>query len=110
MVVFQESESDGQEFVVDTLRNFEPMQGMEVRSDVVMLRNSADDPSEVVLDVLKASVLLLPFLILPFPLSRLHFPSFHPFSYPGQRGYLTLEPYLAESAIAKSEVSKLKRR
>ena len=58
MVVFKESESDGQEFVVDTLGNFEPMQGMEVRSDVVVLRNSADDPSKAVLDVLKASELV----------------------------------------------------
>ena len=57
-MVFKESESDGQEFVVDTLRNFEPVQGMEVGSDVVVLRNSADDPSEVVLDVLKASELV----------------------------------------------------
>ena len=57
-MVFKESESDGQEFVVDTLGNLEPMQGMEVRSDVVVLRNSADDPSKDILDVLKASKLV----------------------------------------------------
>jgi hypothetical protein len=34
------------------------MQRTEVRSDVVALRSSADDPSKAVLDVLKASELV----------------------------------------------------
>ena len=40
---------------MDTLRNFEPMQGTQVRGDVVMLWDFADDPSEIVLDKLKTS-------------------------------------------------------
>ena len=43
---------------MDTLGNFEPMQRTELRSDVVALRSSADDPSKAVLDVLKASELV----------------------------------------------------
>ena len=34
------------------------MEGTEVRSDMVVLRNSADDTSKAVLDVLKASELV----------------------------------------------------
>ena len=55
MVVFKESESDGKEFVVDTLGDFEPVQGTELRTDVVALRSSADDPSKAVFDVLKTN-------------------------------------------------------
>ena len=40
---------------MDTLRNFEPMQGTQVRGDVVMFWDFADDPSEIVLDKLKTS-------------------------------------------------------
>ena len=43
---------------MDTLGDFEPVQGTELRSDVVALRSSADDPSKAVLDVLKASELV----------------------------------------------------
>ena len=40
---------------MDTLRNFEPMQGTQVRSDMVVLWDFTDDPSEAVLDALKTS-------------------------------------------------------
>ena len=55
MLVLEESEGDGEEFVVDALGNFEPMQGTQVRSDMVVLWNFADDSSEVILDKLKTS-------------------------------------------------------
>ena len=38
---------------MDTLRNFEPMQGTQVRGDMVVLWDFTDDPSETVLDALK---------------------------------------------------------
>jgi hypothetical protein len=51
----EESEGDGEEFIVDALGDFEPMQRTEVRSDVVVFWNSADDASEVILDELETS-------------------------------------------------------
>ena len=53
--MLEESEGDGEEFIVDALGNFEPMQRTEMRSDVVLFWNSADDTSEVVLDTLETS-------------------------------------------------------
>jgi len=53
--VLEESEGGAEEFIVDALGNFEPMQRTEVRSDVVVFWNSADDTSEVVLDKLETS-------------------------------------------------------
>mgnify|MGYP003433298996 CR=1 FL=1 len=41
--MLEKSESNGEEFVVDTLGNFEPMQGTEVWSDMVVLWDFADD-------------------------------------------------------------------
>ena len=58
MVVLEKSESNGEEFVVDTLGNFEPMQGTEVWSDMVMLWDFADDSGKTVLDALEASELV----------------------------------------------------
>ena len=55
MVVLEKSESNGEEFVVDTLGNFEPMQGTEVWSDMVVLWDFTDYSSEAVLDALKTS-------------------------------------------------------
>ena len=53
--MLEESEGDGEEFIVDALGDFEPMQRTEVRSDVVVFWNSADDASEVILDELETS-------------------------------------------------------
>ena len=58
MLVLEESEGDGEEFVVDALGDFEPMKGTQVRSDVVVLWNFADDSSEVILDKLKTCKLV----------------------------------------------------
>ena len=58
MVVLEKSESNGEEFVVDTLGNFEPMQGTEVWSDMVVLWDFADDSGKTVLDALEASELV----------------------------------------------------
>ena len=55
MVVLEKSESDREEFVMDALGNFEPMQGTEVWSDMVVLRDFADDSGKTVLDELEAS-------------------------------------------------------
>jgi hypothetical protein len=55
LVVLEEGEGDGEKFVVDTLGNFEPMQGTEVRSDVVVLWDFADDSGKAVLDALETS-------------------------------------------------------
>ena len=43
---------NGAEFVVDALRDLEPVEGTEVRSDVVMFWYFTNDMGEVVLDVL----------------------------------------------------------
>jgi hypothetical protein len=53
LLVLEKSVSDGEEFVVDALGNFEPMQGTQVRSDMVVLWDFTDEPSEAVLDALK---------------------------------------------------------
>ena len=53
--MLEESEGDGEEFIVDALGDFEPMQRTEVTSDVVVFWNSADDTSEVILDMLETS-------------------------------------------------------
>ena len=55
MLVLEKSISDGEEFVMDALGNFEPMQGTQVRSDMVVLWDFTDHPSEAVLDALKTS-------------------------------------------------------
>ena len=55
MLVLEKSISDGEEFVMDALGNFEPMQGTPVRSDTVVLWDFTDYPSEAVLDALKTS-------------------------------------------------------
>jgi hypothetical protein len=54
LLMLEKGVGDGTEFVVDTLRYLEPVEGTEVRSDVVMLWYFANDAGEVVLDVLKA--------------------------------------------------------
>ena len=54
-MVLEKTESDGEEFVVDTLGNFEPVQGTEVRSDMVVLWDFADDSGKAVLDALETS-------------------------------------------------------
>ena len=37
MLVLEEGVGNGTEFVLDTLRNLEPVEGTEVRSDVVVI-------------------------------------------------------------------------
>ena len=49
---------NGTEFVVDTLRNLEPVEGTEVRSDVVVTWDFTNDTGEIVLDVLEAGYLI----------------------------------------------------
>ncbi len=58
MLMLKEGVRDGTEFVVDALRDFEPVKGTEVGSDVVVFWDFADDTGEAVLDVLKASYLI----------------------------------------------------
>ena len=58
MSVLKEGIGDGTKFVVDTLRYFEPVKGMEVRSDVMIFWDFADDTGKVVLDMLKAGYLI----------------------------------------------------
>ena len=43
MLVMKEGVGNGTEFVVDTLRNLEPVEGTEVRSDVVVIWDFTDD-------------------------------------------------------------------
>ena len=58
MLVLEEGVGNGAEFVVDALRNLEPVEGTEVRSDVMMVWDFANDTGEIVLDVLKAGYLI----------------------------------------------------
>jgi len=56
--VLKKGIGNGTEFVVDTLRYLEPVEGTEVRSDVVVFWDFTNDAGEVVLDVLKAGNLI----------------------------------------------------
>ena len=58
MLVLKEGVGDGTEFVVNALRDFEPVKGTEVGSDVVVFWDFADDTGKTVLDVLKACYLI----------------------------------------------------
>ena len=58
MLVLKKGIGNGTEFVVDTLRYLEPVEGTEVRSDVVVFWDFTNDAGEVVLDVLKAGNLI----------------------------------------------------
>ena len=58
MMVLEKSESNREKFVVDTLGNFEPMQRTEVRSDMVVLWDFADNSGKTVLDALETSKLV----------------------------------------------------
>ena len=58
MLVLEKGVGNGTEFVVDALRDLEPVEGTEVRSDVVMFWYFTNDTGEVVLDVLKAGNLI----------------------------------------------------
>ena len=58
MLVLKEGVGDGVEFVVDTLRYLEPVEGMEVWSDVVVFWDFAYNTGEIILDVLKAGYLV----------------------------------------------------
>ena len=53
--MLEDSVGHGQEFIVDALWNFEPMQGTQVRSDMMMLGDLVNNPSKTVLDKLKTS-------------------------------------------------------
>ena len=57
-MVLKKGIGNGTEFVVDTLRYLEPVEGTEVRSDVVVFWDFTNDAGEVVLDVLKAGNLI----------------------------------------------------
>jgi len=58
LLVLKKGIGNGTEFVVDTLRYLEPVEGTEVRSDVVVFWDFTNDAGEVVLDVLKAGNLI----------------------------------------------------
>ena len=58
MLVLKKGVGNGAEFVVDALRDLEPVEGTEVRSDVVMFWYFTNDMGKVVLDVLKAGNLI----------------------------------------------------
>ena len=53
LLVLEKSESNGEEFVMDALGNFKPMEGAQVGSDMVMLRNFAHNSGKVVLNELE---------------------------------------------------------
>jgi hypothetical protein len=52
--VLEKGVSDGTEFVVDALRYFEPVQRVEMWSDMMVFWNETDDACQAVLDVLEA--------------------------------------------------------
>jgi len=56
--VLKEGIGDGTEFVMDALRYFEPVEGTEVRSDVMVFWDFTDDTGKVILDMLKAGYLI----------------------------------------------------
>ena len=58
MLVLEKGVGNGTEFVVDALRDLEPVEGTEVRSDVVMFWYFTNNTGKVVLDVLKAGNLV----------------------------------------------------
>jgi len=58
LLVLEKGVGNGTEFVVDALRDLEPVEGTEVRSDVVMFWYFTNNTGKVVLDVLKAGNLV----------------------------------------------------
>ena len=58
MLVLKEGIGDGTEFVMDTLRYFEPVEGTEVRSDMMVFWDFTDNTGKVILDMLKAGYLI----------------------------------------------------
>ena len=51
--MLEKGEGNGEEFVMDTLGDFEPVEGTQVGSDMVMLRNFAHNSGKVVLNELE---------------------------------------------------------
>ncbi len=52
LLLLKECVSDGTEFVVNPLRDFKPVERLQVRRDVMLLGDTADNTGEIVLQVL----------------------------------------------------------
>jgi len=58
LLVLENGEGYGKEFVMDALGDFEPVEGAQMGSNVMVLWNFADNPGEAVLDALETSNLV----------------------------------------------------